>query len=501
MILRKPYAFLIKYFKIIHIIMFIIFGYYVFMLREIYSFLSNFVQNNNYAYYDEMTRYIPALAFLLIIIVIVATIFIYSLMKEKNKPILYYKVMFIYSITLLISLIYFYSFFSGINDTTYTPLKIVISRDISAFMFFINFFFVGFNFIRGFGFDIKKFSFEQDKKELHIEDADREEFELNIGIDKDQINTYFKREQREFKNYIKENKIFFIPLSIIIFVGLAIYLYTFFVNNRVYRENDVIYYDNYAYFTVNKSMITNLDKYSNIISNESRFILVNLSIETLQDNISFDSSMFRININDSYYYPEYNYNDRFDDIGEIYNNKTIPNKVKKNYYIVFKIPNKISGNVYFEILKNNKNYSYNRVKLNLINERIEIQKYALNQSINIMNNSFTILEYMIVNSVRYNYEECENKVCNTYIKTIVPSLNNKILLLKINTDSEIQDEFYENSIWIKYGNKMISSKDIKFLGKNDNNIYLDVMGIALNSSNLSIIFKTRSTEYEVVLGV
>ena len=35
MILRKPYAFLIKYFKIIHIVMFLVFGYFVFAINDI----------------------------------------------------------------------------------------------------------------------------------------------------------------------------------------------------------------------------------------------------------------------------------------------------------------------------------------------------------------------------------------------------------------------------------------------------------------------------------
>ena len=57
MIIRKPYAFLIKYFKIIHIIMFVIFGYFVFALKDILDYFTSAVLSNNLSSIASNTTY------------------------------------------------------------------------------------------------------------------------------------------------------------------------------------------------------------------------------------------------------------------------------------------------------------------------------------------------------------------------------------------------------------------------------------------------------------
>ena len=90
MILRKPYAFLIKYFKIIHIILFLIFTYLVFEIRNIYMFFVNYVKNNNFTYFEGIANeYMNPLVFFLIILIIAFAISVYELMKKKEKPILF----------------------------------------------------------------------------------------------------------------------------------------------------------------------------------------------------------------------------------------------------------------------------------------------------------------------------------------------------------------------------------------------------------------------------
>jgi hypothetical protein len=71
MILRKPYAILIKYFKLIHILMFVFFTYFVFVIRKIYLFFSDYVKNSNFTYFEDMTtRYVPIIVFFLIILLL-----------------------------------------------------------------------------------------------------------------------------------------------------------------------------------------------------------------------------------------------------------------------------------------------------------------------------------------------------------------------------------------------------------------------------------------------
>ena len=81
MILRKPYAFLIKYFKLIHICLFILFGYLLFKLRDIYIFFKEYVKNDVYTYIENMaSEYIGLPLFLIAIFVLISGIAIFYLM-------------------------------------------------------------------------------------------------------------------------------------------------------------------------------------------------------------------------------------------------------------------------------------------------------------------------------------------------------------------------------------------------------------------------------------
>ena len=54
MIIRKPYAFLIKYFKIIHIILFISMTFLLFKTRNIYMFFREYLLTGTYIYTENM---------------------------------------------------------------------------------------------------------------------------------------------------------------------------------------------------------------------------------------------------------------------------------------------------------------------------------------------------------------------------------------------------------------------------------------------------------------
>ena len=46
MILRRPYAFLIKHFRLIHLILFVLFGYITYKANNMLSFFKEYISNN-----------------------------------------------------------------------------------------------------------------------------------------------------------------------------------------------------------------------------------------------------------------------------------------------------------------------------------------------------------------------------------------------------------------------------------------------------------------------
>ena len=210
MILRKPYAFLIRYFKIIHITLFIMFGYLFFKLRSIYIFFQDYVRTNVYTYVEGLAeQYIGPLMFVVVFFILASAIAIFYLMREKEKPVLFYRILIVYCVVLLISLIVYSNFYTSLEFETYDRFILSVYRDVIGIIYYLVYFFLGFTFVRGFGFDIKKFSFEKDLKLLNISESDSEEFELAVEVDKEKIVNTIRRERRLATYFFKENAFIF----------------------------------------------------------------------------------------------------------------------------------------------------------------------------------------------------------------------------------------------------------------------------------------------------
>ena len=500
MILRKPYAILIKYFKLIHIVMFIFFSYFVFALRKIYIFFSSYIKTGNFTYVENMSSiYVPWILFLLIVILLGLAIGILLLMHKKEKPVLFYRVMIGYCILLLIALIYYIVFFKSLDNTFYEPLKIVANRDISLFAYIINFFFVAVSFIRGFGFDIKKFSFDKDKKELHLDETDNEEYELNVHIEKDDIKNIINRNKREFKYYFKENKVIFTIVGVVALVGLILYIYlNFFVVNKIYVEGEDVSVHNLIY-RVNSSTITNIDKYGNEISTNGNYLIINMNIINNQGTGYLDGQALRVNVDGKYYYPSTTACNLFSDLGNCYKNQKLKVNTDSNFVIIYKIK-KEYNTIYLEILKNLDEYQYSRVKLSYKEEEVtdirsEINKEIVNEDV-----TFMVTNYSLSDRTTYQYEECVDEVCKTYTKIVSPRTGEIVLAVELSDITKLNDDFLSSAFGIKYNDKVYTGKDIQLISKNKNTIYYSVPLFFKNIDMFYLTITTRGNRYNVLLG-
>ena len=86
-ILKKPYAFLIRRFRIIHLILAALIMYLIVRTYSIYSFFSRYTNsiystlNNNVS-----TNYVTLFMFLVSVIIVAFSLAMYVLMSKKNKP-------------------------------------------------------------------------------------------------------------------------------------------------------------------------------------------------------------------------------------------------------------------------------------------------------------------------------------------------------------------------------------------------------------------------------
>ena len=246
MIIRKPYAFLIKYFKEIHIGLFVLMTYLAFKTSGVYMFFRDYVKNGTYTYFSNMTfRYVNIFMVFITIVLVGVLLLIYFLMKKKEKKVLYYLLATIYYGVSFALYIYFISVFSRLEFTTFSNQTLVILRDVSMILHYINYGFLAFAFARGFGFNIKKFNFEKDIKELDIKAEDREEIELKSTIDPEQVGDFIRKRKRNLMYYVKENSYILITLLAIIGLStISIFSINKLVVNKVYRMGNTINIDN-----------------------------------------------------------------------------------------------------------------------------------------------------------------------------------------------------------------------------------------------------------------
>ena len=87
MIIRKPYAFLIKNFKKIHIFLLLLCCYIYYKNMQTRSFVSEFLQLGTYdAYNEPITDCISGLAIISLLIVIGLSLALVIVLRHKKKP-------------------------------------------------------------------------------------------------------------------------------------------------------------------------------------------------------------------------------------------------------------------------------------------------------------------------------------------------------------------------------------------------------------------------------
>ena len=97
MIIRKPYAFLIKYFKFFHFIMLIFSLYIVYKSNKILAFFNEYVSTRLTNFNETfISDNIPLILFLFAFIIVIFSTFIIVLFRKKDKPILFYVISSIY---------------------------------------------------------------------------------------------------------------------------------------------------------------------------------------------------------------------------------------------------------------------------------------------------------------------------------------------------------------------------------------------------------------------
>lgn len=332
MVFRRPYAFLIKHFRLIHIILFILFAYITFKANSILTFFKDYI-----SYKGSMeiisSNYINVWIFISSILIIGISIIIFFLMRYKKKPKLFYVITSIVSVISIILFLYLYGNIKALESTSMAAREIRLLRDISRFNYWILFIMCIPTLIRGLGFDIKKFNFNKDLQDLNLSKEDSEEIEISTNLSSDKILTTGRRGIRELKYYYAENKFFInIILGVVAVILILIFPFNKFVIHGTLNEKQMLS-TRYFNFKVIDSYVSDRNR----ISRDNAYVIVKFSTKGKISKYSFKLDNFVLKSKDNDYIPSLKYYYYFDDIGTGYKKEELATNEYKEYIFVYNI--------------------------------------------------------------------------------------------------------------------------------------------------------------------
>ena len=451
MILRKPYALLIRYFQRIHLILILLCAYVFYKISTLKSFVGNFINTESYnAYYEPISDYINFGLIISILLILVITITLIVLLIYKKKPWKIYILPVIEYIFMLGVLIYVYSFFNGYNEMSELT-TIMAGRDLLNILTipqYIIFIIFGIRFL---GIDLKKFGFKEDEEYLDIKEEDREEFEVNIEFDKDKITRNIKRFLRNVKYVYFEHRLICNAIIIILVVSLSGYTYYYFgILHKTYREGNT-FSANYYDITINDSYLTDKDSTGTVINENANynFLILNITVKNKASRRGINIDRFRImNKSNEFRYTTKDY-DYFKNLGKpLDNTKELATNDERTFILVYRVDKDIEPNKFVLYYQDVSNGSLlKKVKLNAHDLRnLEtVREVNINETMTFEDQTnITITSANLTNQTVYGTYSCSGNSCGPKDNTLTIN-KGKILELAFSSNTYNGESFVDFS--------------------------------------------------------
>ena len=199
MVFKKPYAFLVKHFKLINFILAVFMGIILYRVSLLHQVLDDIYTSTLSNYSSLQSIYLGFSTYLFLIVECLLLAIVIVLLKKKNKPLRDYLIGVLYLIILVVFFFSVSSLFLKLDSVVIDPASLKVYSDISLLIMFPAFYLIFVFSIIAIGFNLKKFNFTKDIIELKKEEDDNEEIELVFAKD-----TY--KYKRGIRRYIREMK-------------------------------------------------------------------------------------------------------------------------------------------------------------------------------------------------------------------------------------------------------------------------------------------------------
>ena len=530
MILRKPYAFIIRHFRLIHIVMLIMLVYAFIDLNSVNTLFANLQSTNTYTFANAMI-YADNLAYWACLVLAAMSGIIFFLFKEKKKPTNLYLGIVIYSIILLIGFSLLYGQLAELQERLFEDDEIILVKDISFLLSLPIYAFIPLCFIRGIGFNIKKFNFSKDIKELEIAGEDSEEFEVMVGQNNYKYFRAIRRTIRETKYFILENKFLlsvFTGIVVVILSGVGIYYYDAYM--KKFSEAEVISVNQISYI-VNKSYITEKDFNGDYIKDGYKYVVVDMAFHNVsRESKSLNLDMITLTNGKIIYYPTLNMNSKFYDLGAPYKAKQeIGPDEMIEATLAFEIPVGVSARnftlkvqyqideTFDDVVMRYKNFNVSA--LDIDNDEF-IKEVKVNDliSVNVVGKNkvnLAVTGYKLQDTYENKYVTCKDLNNCTAFTTLIKTNNNvAFTMLAVDFNLDVDDnaqilktfnttnKIFNNYAMVRYVTfnkeyivpaKIVPNSDVK------NKVFFEVPRNITDASSIDLIVDFRDEKFEIAL--
>ena len=519
MILKKPYAFFIRMFKPMHVVIAFLIVYLTYLTSKILGFLNTYMSTKELLAENIKSNYLPSNIFLIPALIILLSLIMIGIMFRKKKPYLFYLInIVLYIVVLIIS--WYTSNFFGIIEKAAVSIRVLklmhdlilinLIIEVVTFMFFL---------VRGIGLDFKKFEFESDLFNIDISESDKEEIELDINVDLNESRRKRRHRIRLLKYKYLENK--FMYNSIAILIVIFIFVTSFIVFKSLSSKNieGNIYSVGLINLAVENSIVIDKDYKGNKITNNS-LIVVSCKINSKFGTNNVGLNDFSLVVDELNYRPTTKYNDYLVDFGTVYSGEKLDEEYS-NYIFVYEIPkDSLNKNMLFKYTSGIDSIDIIINPAEEVNNKIaNLKKLTEEMSFDetLGDISFRINSYAINDKFIINYRYCiKTDDCISSKEYLKPSINQNFdkTILKINVDFKNNSKFNINSfydLFSIYGSiyysidnewkvQEASFEQIKSTKVNvENDIYIGINDKVLEADSIKLVFDIRNYKYEYII--
>ena len=532
MILRKPYAFLIKHFRMIHFIILGLMGFTFYKSFRVLTFINSRTRGKEYIDYSQISNsYVNTFLILSILLIIIISGILIFLLKYKKKPIIFY-IMVIS--TYVVSLVLFLITKSYIYNMRFTKLNVTTNglvRDGFFILLAIQVPFIIYTFIRAVGFDIKKFDFHGDIADMDVSSEDNEEFAFQIEVDRNDVESKARKRYRYLKYYYLENRtVFHMLIGIVGIVSVGLIVNYIVHAERIYKQGEKFKVEQID-ITVIDTYKTNKNVIGELLSEKNFFLIARVKIKNNYPYMtSFNDSLVQVNYTDVKSSKIYNTDkDLLLEFGLPYNKQVLEPGETGLFTFIFKVP----MDYYNAKLKMKVNYAidykdgryidhYRTVKLDPKSDTNKIREMATKnmgeelifKDSYLGNTKLVIENCQIASSFPYKIYQCtDNKCTDNHYQFNSPTTGNATTLVrlkyKLTYDKSILDSRYfvkdfitrfskmtfeyngkVHNPTILYSDEQLPSNDYLFLSTHDR---------IKDSTNITLNFNIRGRSYKYKL--